>query len=306
MKMIITLFTALISLTQSSCNRDVEIPKTYRFEKMVTVDGLQRTYIVQLPSDYYENTTEKPLVIGLHGAGGSGSQFETNYDFSQKAEQADFIAVYPDGVKKNDGVLKIRTWNAGGCCDYAMNNNIDDVKFIRTIIDDLIANYKVNAKKIYVVGMSNGGMMAYRLAAEMPDKIAAVGIVSATMFCEKNPNQVGEVPILHIHSLLDIKVPFNGGIGIGGVEFPPVEEGINYWLQRDNCNTATITETYENYEKHSWKNSDGTTMVMLYLTNDGGHAWPGSIKHRAIGDAPSIALNANDVIWDFFRQFSLP
>ncbi len=154
--------------------------------------------------------------------------------------------------------------------------------------------------------MSNGGMMAYRLAAEMPDKIAAVGIVSGTMFYEKNPNQVGEVPILHIHSLMDTKVPFNGGIGIGGVDFPPAEEGINYWLQRNDCNTETITENYANYEKCSWKNSRGTTMVTLYLTHDGGHSWPGSTKQRAIGDAPSTALNANDVIWNFFQQYSLP
>lgn len=304
--MIAILLTALISLAQLSCNRDVEIPKTYRFEKVVTVDGLQRTYIVQLPSDYYESTTEKPLVIGLHGTGGSGAQFENDYGFSQKAEQADFIAVYPNGVMKNDGLLKIRTWNAGGCCDYAMYNDIDDVKFISTIIDNIIANYRINAKKIYVVGMSNGGMMAYKLANDISNKIAAVGIVSATMFCEKDLTKTGVVPIIHIHSLQDTKVPLNGGLGIGGVEFPPVEEGINYWQQRDDCNSEAITETYANYEKRSWKNTQGTTMVMLYLTHDGGHSWPGSTKHRLMGDTPSTALNANDVIWDFFRQFSLP
>src|SRR5690606_32826115 len=186
MKMIAILLTALISLAQLSCNRDVEIPKTYRFEKVVTVDGLQRTYIVQLPSDYYESTTEKPLVIGLHGTGGSGAQFENDYGFSQKAEQADFIAVYPNGVMKNDGLLKIRTWNAGGSFDYAKCKEIDDVKFISTIVDIIIANYTLNAKKIYVEGMSNGGMMAYKLANDISNNIAAVGIVSATMFCEKD------------------------------------------------------------------------------------------------------------------------
>lgn len=289
-----------------SCDKDTTHPQQYRYPEKITIDGLERTYTVQLPGNYYSNATNRPLVIGLHGTGGSGSQFEIDYGFGDKADSEGYIAVYPDGVHKQDGRLKIRTWNAGTCCDYAMHNNVNDVKFISTLLDELSDKFHIDTKKVYVSGMSNGGMMAYRIAAELPEKIAAIASVSGSMVYEKKMSQQGVVPVLHIHSLLDTKVPFMGGKGLYDYNFPPVMEGLYYWAQRNGCETTAVVQQYKDYVLRSWKNAAGDTTLKCYLTQDGGHSWPGTAQQRPRADLPSTAINANDLIWNFFSRFSLP
>lgn len=307
MKMILSFVSICMMLL--SCSKDSNpIPAQFRYSEQIMIDGIARTYIVKLPKNYYDSTTDRPLVIGLHGTGGSARQFETAYGFNEKSDAAGFVAVYPDGVLKGDGRgwLEIRTWNAGSCCDYAMYKNINDVKFINTLIDSISNRFAVDRKKVYVTGMSNGGMMAYRLASELSHKIAAIGVVSGTMVAPKDVSKQGVVPALHIHALPDTKVPFAGGVGIGGYDFPPAMEGINYWVNRNNCSTSPVTEQHYGYQLQSWSNNAGTTLVQCYLTEDGGHAWPSSAKQGARGDTPSTVINATDLVWDFFTRFSLP
>ncbi|MGY3212003.1 alpha/beta hydrolase family esterase [Mucilaginibacter sp. HD30] len=308
MKMITNFISLCICLTMLSCGKDDPKPAEYHFSEQVVVDGIRRTYMIKLPQNYYQNDSTRAMVIGLHGTGGSADQFEKAYGFDQKADQAGFIAVYPDGVQKEDGlgIFKVRTWNAGTCCDFAMYTHVDDVKFISTLIDNISSRFHINRKKIYVTGMSNGGMMAYRLASELPSKIAAVGIVSATMVAPKEASKQGIVPIIHIHSALDTKVPVAGGTGIGDYNFPPVMEGINYWVERDHCLTDPLTEQHQGYDLKSWKNSAGNILIQYYLTEDGGHAWPSSTVQGRMGDTPSTVVNATNLIWDFCNQYTLP
>ncbi len=306
MKLLIVSVMCCISVLQLSCQKDDTDQRQHRFSEKIIIDGRERTYTIHLPEKYYNDETEKPVVIGLHGTGGSGAQFENDYAFSGKADEAGFIAVYPDGVQKADGRLTIRTWNAGSCCDYAMYSNVDDVKFITSVIEAVSGRFKVNRKKVYLAGMSNGSMMAYRVAAERPGLIAAIATVSGSMVYEKNHSQQGIVPVLHIHSLVDTKVPFAGGKGLGDYDFPPAIEGIHYWAQRNGCDTAAVVQKFNGYELHSWQNAVGDTLVSCYLTYDGGHAWPGSVKHRQRGDEPSTVIKANDLIWSFFENFQLP
>lgn len=297
----------LLLLLLTNCDKptDPETKEKYRFNGTMTVDGRTRAFILNLPPDYYDEPGRFPLVIGLHGAGGSGSQFELDYRFTQKANSAKFIAVYPDGVR-SDGVLKLRFWNAGYCCNYASDHNINDVKFISALIDRLVADYKADPKKVYAAGMSNGGMMAYRLACEIPDKIAAIATVSCSMVQTQACNPARAVPILHIHSELDTRIPYLGGIGIGGYYYPPVDSVLNVWSAKNSCTTVpkTITDN-EQYRLTEWPDCGNSTVIQYYLTKDGGHAWPGGNKSRDKADTPSTAVNANDVIWDFFQRFSL-
>lgn len=294
-------FTGLLS-----CSKDKDNNERYRFSEKIMVDGIERTYTIQLPGNYYDDSLDRPVIFGLHGTGGSGLQFEEDYDFSDKTNREGVIAIYPDGVQKTNGRLKLRSWNAGSCCDYAMHNNINDVKFITTLIDQLPSRFRIDTKRVYLAGMSNGSMLAYRIAAEQPGKIAAVATVSGSMVYEKNISLQGVVPVLHIHSMLDAKVPFNGGKGIQDYYFPPAMDGLVYWAGRNGCNPEAKVETLNGYEIRSWQNADGETTVKCYLTQDGGHSWPGSVKTRRFGDEPSRVINANDLIWEFFMQFELP
>ncbi len=310
MKIMINCISTFMCLLLCSCGKDNTQPQPVqlRFAEELTIDGIRRTYIITLPEDYYQRDTIRPLMIGLHGTGGNAEQFEKAYGFVQKGNEQGFITIYPDGVEKEDGLglFRIRTWNAGSCCDYAMYTGVNDTKFISTLIDNVSSRFKVNKKKVYVTGMSNGGMMAYRLASDLPGKIAAAGIVSGDMVAPKDALKTGRVPILHIHSHLDTKVPFAGGIGIGGYDFPPAMEGINYWVNRNNCATAPVTEQREKYEVSSWSDNNGKVLVQLYLTHDGGHAWPSSAVQGRRGDTPSTAVNATQLIWDFCNRFTLP
>jgi polyhydroxybutyrate depolymerase len=308
MKMITNFISLCICFTMLSCGKDDPKPAQYRFTEQVVIDGIRRTYIVKLPQNYYQHDSTRAMIIGLHGTGGDAEQFERGYGFDQKADMEGFVAVYPDGVQKLDGpgFLKIRTWNAGTCCDFAMYTNVNDVKFISTLIDNISERFHINRKKVYVTGMSNGGMMAYRLASELPDKIAAVGIVSGTMVAPKDASRQGVVPLLHIHSVLDTKVPFAGGVGIGDYNFPPAMDGINYWVSRNRCTADPVAEQRQGYELKNWKNSAGSTLIQCYLTQDGGHAWPSSATQGRKGDIPSTVKNATDLICEFFKRFSLP
>ncbi|THU39850.1 phospholipase [Niastella caeni] len=309
MKMIFNFISACICMMLLSCSKDPNpAPQPFRYSEQIVIDGIARTYIVKLPKNYYDSTKDRPLVIGLHGTGGSASQFETDYGFNDKADATGFVALYPDGVLKDDGrgFFEIRTWNAGSCCDYAMYNNINDVKFISTVIDAVCSRFAIDKKRVYVAGMSNGGMMTYRLASELPHKIAAIASVSGPMVAVKDLSLQGSVPIIHFHSIIDTKVPYNGGVGIGGVSFPPAIDGINYWVNRNGCDPVAMVHHYTNYEHSTWHNDFNNKVMELYLTYDGGHAWPGGKKARAGADDPSTAVNATNLIWEFLNKFSLP
>jgi polyhydroxybutyrate depolymerase len=288
-----------------ACKKNSSTDKQYRFNESIVVDGLTRTYLLNLPPNYYESSGFS-LVIALHGGGGSADQFESTSLLTNKANAAKFIVVYPQGVPGN---VNIRTWNAGNCCAYARDNNIDDVKFISKLIDHLVANYKINSKKVYATGHSNGGMLTYRLACELPDKIAAFAPNASTLVLTQPCTSTKPVPILHMHSVLDQNVPYKGGIGIGasGNYNPPIDSVLNVFQQKNQCtNAAQVLVDNSSYRFTKWSACNGNVSIQYYLTKDGGHAWPGGLPGSANGDVPSTAINANDLIWTFFQQYQLP
>src|SRR5690606_40576866 len=117
------------------------------------IDGWKRTYLLNLSPTYYESDNF-PLVIALHGTGGSAIQCERDYGLTRKADENGYVIVYPEGVPR-PGPFAIRTWNAGRCCDYAQHQQVDDVKFIRTLLDEIVTKYKIDTDRVYVTGMSN-------------------------------------------------------------------------------------------------------------------------------------------------------
>jgi polyhydroxybutyrate depolymerase len=281
---------------------DTPVEKEYRFQASITVDGLIRTYRLNLPPGYYENNGFS-LVIALHGGGGSGEQFEATSLLTQKANASGFIVVYPDGVKST-GALQARTWNAGGCCDYARDHNIDDINFIRQLINSLVSTYKINPKKVYATGHSNGGMLSYRLACEMADKITAIAVSGCTMVVLQPCNPSRAVPVLHMHSELDEHVPLEGGVGISNAYFPPLDSVFNVWSAKDACSAPNqVVTSNAKYTLRQWTGCSNNVTIQYYLTKDGGHAWPGGLPGSWMGDTPSTAINANDLLWTFFQQY---
>jgi polyhydroxybutyrate depolymerase len=166
-----------------------------------------RSYLVHVPPQY-DPQKPTPVVLVLHGAGTNGSITVWFTGMSKKADEAGFIAVYPNGTGLAGLML---TWNAGGVRGRT-DGKPDDVAFIAKVLDDLATVANVDPKRVYATGMSNGGMMCYRLAAELSDRIAAVAPVAGTMAIDTyNPRR--PVPVMHFHGTADKMVPFGGPSG---------------------------------------------------------------------------------------------
>lgn len=169
----------------------------------ITVGGMQRTYLLHLPTGY-QSSQPAPLLIALHGNGETGGMAELT-GFDDLADTQGFIVVYPDGIAKS--------WAHRNNTD-ADRAGVDDVAFIGALIDQLAAQYAVDPARVYATGMSNGGFMATLLACALPDRIAAAAPVAATMpvslVSDCHPSR--PVPFLLIHGLGDMVVPPNGGM----------------------------------------------------------------------------------------------
>jgi polyhydroxybutyrate depolymerase len=282
------------------------VPPIYRFDKALTVDARERSYTLNLPPGYYNTVAMLPLVIAMHGGGGNAAQFEASSLLTRKADSAGFAVVYPNGTS---GSLGLNTWNGGGCCGQAVQNNVDDVNFMRQLIAELTSRYRIDPRRIYATGHSNGGIMSYRLACELPDRIAAVAPNAAALMVPIcTPARA--VPALHMHSRLDSNVPIAGGFGSGiaGVSFPPLATSMARMAAANGCATApAVVASAAQFTRTRWSGcAGGAATTELLLTEDGGHSWPGGLAGTATGDPPSVAVNGNDELWAFFQRYTLP
>jgi polyhydroxybutyrate depolymerase len=293
----------LVLITILACGDDNPAAPD-RIASRIAIDGIDRTYLMNLPSGY-KRDQYIPLVIVLHGFGGNATQAERDYGWTAKAERENFAVVYPDGIRSS-GRLGLQSWNAGTCCEDALERGIDDVKFISTLVDKLVSTYAIDTKRIYVTGMSNGGMFTYRLACEMANTFAAIASVSGPFLTKDECQADRAVPILHIHSKIDQKIPFLGGIGIGGYYYPPADSGLLVFRDLNDCVEYSEETVEGKYVYRHWKGCTDQVAIESYVTVDGGHSWPGGLKPSPRSDEPSNALSATDKIWDFFVKHPLP
>ena len=279
----------------------------------IIVDDIERSYIIYIPSSYQDDEPV-PLVIVLHGGGGNAKNIEKVTGFSKKAEEEGFIVVYPDGT----GKLRYRllTWNGGFCCGYALENNVDDVYFIKTLISHIQSMYSINESRIYVTGMSNGGVMTYRIASELSNIIAAAAPVAGSIGGQATeqeeiwhiPEPEYPVSIIAFHGMNDTRVPYNGGFPSGNDThvywWMSVNESISFWTYHNHCYKTPITNISDsgNIIIDTYKGGNNNTEVVLYTIIDGTHSWPGGKKGWKNGDNPTPEISATDIIWDFFKN----
>lgn len=273
------------------------------------VQSAYRTFQTHIPPSY-SGSSPYPLVIALHGGVGNATQMQYMSKLSIKSNTANFIIVYPEGIKDQYG---IRTWNGGGCCGHAVAADIDDVGFISTLIDSLRLQYNIDTTRIYATGISNGAIMCYRLACELSNRIAAIAPVSGTLedtlyTC----SPLRSVPIIQFHSTLDSNIYLQGGAGqgISGYSFNSVNYGLQLFSIYNNCMQGNDSSYYSIgnsfFYKKRWYNCSCNTENILYVTGDGGHSWPMGNQGLYQGaDAPSQIINANDTMWNFFCNYTL-
>ncbi|MBI5379162.1 MAG: phospholipase [Nitrospirae bacterium] len=278
--------------------------------------GITRTYRIYLPVSY-DKTKQYPLVLALHGGGGTGKRMEdlTRNGFNALAERERFVVAYPDGVDRH--------WNDGRGLDRwrAQQEDIDDVGFLSHLIDTLVGELRLDPKRVYVTGASNGALMAHRLACERPEMLAAIAPVIGAMPANIAPRCAPSrpVPVLMINGTEDTLVPWEGGeIRLGRTKLGEklsVPDTVRLWVKLNGC-PSKPTVTYEpdkdpqdgtRVRKENYGPCRNDSEIILYAVEGGGHTWPGGLQYfpeRIVGKT-SRDIDASEVIWRFFQQHRL-
>ncbi|MFZ5857607.1 MAG: alpha/beta hydrolase family esterase [Chloroflexota bacterium] len=267
----------------------------------LTHEGRVRDYHVHIPASL-DLTQPVPLVMVFHGGGGKAENAIRTTNFDEVADEEGFIVVYPNGTGPRE--VEVYTWNAGDCCANAMLENADDVGFARAILADVQTIATIDLKRVYAAGMSNGGMMSYRLACEAADMFAAVApVAGAVTFAPCNPSE--PVSVIHFHGTADEHVPYEGGIGPNAVypaEYVSVQESVGFWITFDGCDSQPATSQMDKIQHTVWAGCERGSSVELYSISGGGHVWPGSGRD----EGPGQSLLATWLIWEFFKEHPKP
>ncbi len=279
--------------------------------RALRVGDLDRRYRIYVPKKYDSNKAT-PVVIVYHGGGGNPEGMARLTGMNAKADEAGFLVIYPYGTGNFQNSLL--TFNGGECCGYAIQHNIDDVRFTREMLDDLAQMANVDADRVFATGLSNGGIMAHYLASELSDRIAAIAPVGGPLMME-NPRNIRPVPIMHFHGTADAFAPFKGGYGKGILgrskvtSFRSVDHTIQQWVKANGCKiepeSITLPDSANDNMKvirRTWRGGKDGSEVVLIEIEGGGHTWPGRKPIVSLLGESTMDISANDLMWEFFQK----
>ena len=232
----------------------------------------KRTYQIDLPNRF-DPLKRYPLVIGLHGVGSTGKIARETFALDGVTTSNPVIAVYPEGSGTERDT--IQSWNADRCCSPANDEPgyIRDVDFMSIVISNMEKNYLIDLSRVWVVGFSNGGMMAYRLACEIPDQITGIA-VGGGAFTVGDCTPTRAVNVIHLHGEQDLKVPLLGG---GPYKVMSAEDSL---ARLANANLCVNMEATPGESPFKWKCP--TTDRMELSLSPNGHDWGGDWSRRMI------------------------
>ena len=260
--------------------------------KSITVDGVKRSYILHIPPGY-SSSTHLPLVLVLHGRGGTAESIKSKSGMSAKADQKNFIVVYPNAVG-NPSV-----WNSN--LSDLSSNGVDDVGFIRALLDKLEHDLRIDRRRIYCSGFSSGAIMSYLLGAKLSHRLAAIGIASGTVGNRAPdgskkiriiPTPSDPVPVIAFHGRKDGTIYYDGGGS--RVDCLSVADSIKFWVSADGCVSSPqkTTRPNDNLRIDDYGGCKDGSDVILYTFKNGTHEWP-SLQNND-------NFSATDSMWEFF------
>lgn len=304
------LFVSLTIRKTSAHEPELATPAQAGRSTMTIRSGeFDRVAHVQVPSEY-KPQAPPPLVLVLHGAGGSGRAMLDHDGWSAKAEKSGFVAVAPDGLPALPRQpANFRTnpalWNSGQLNSRSPRAAIDDVAYVKQLLDDLKVRVPYDRDRVFCAGHSNGGGMTFRLAAEIPSRFAAIGTVAGMMSLE-NPQIKKPIPTLYILGTKDPLMPMAGGevrLPWGTRRNPPVAEPLAAWARSMGCDSVPVTVSEKGgILRQEYPSKSGGPVLTVMLIEGHGHQWPGSksfLPESMIGPVTD-KMNATDVLWDFF------
>jgi polyhydroxybutyrate depolymerase len=293
--------TVLALITVMAVSQAILPARALDLRQSIAMDKKTRTYIVHVPRELPESQPV-PLVIVLHGGLGNARTAQFDSEMSQKSDKEGFLVAYPNGTGRGSRFFLV--WNAGRCCGIAVRRRTDDIAFIKRMIEDLQNEYHIDKSRIFVTGISNGGMMAYRVGAELGDIVAAIapvaGFNAAPAVDVKSP-----VSVIAFHGTADRVIPYCGGDGgIFGYKIttPHISQSIQFWVDKDRCSSKPKRTESGSIVKETYQGGLNGTEVCLYTIKGGNHSWPGGKLAWPPWKHPTRELSATDAMWDFFEQ----
>lgn len=278
-------------------------------EASLEVGAMRRTYWIVNPLPA-SATHLQPLVLLFHGGRGSGRQVADYTRFQALAERDAFLLVCPDGLAGH--------WNDGrGAVIGGRAPEADDVAYVGALLDHLERTAHVDPRRVYVAGISNGAMFAYRLAGQMAGRIAAFATVSGAIPEAIAPRYAPAVPValLAFNGAADPLIPFKGGsVAMRGGRVLSAADSVARWVAADGCalqpvrvvlphryprdpTTASVT---------TWSGGRHGTEVQHVVIEGGGHPWPGGRPIQRLTGRGSGDVDATAMMWEFFRRHSRP
>jgi polyhydroxybutyrate depolymerase len=272
-------------------------------EHAVQAAGLARTFILHVPTRRprrFGRAVAYPLLIVLHGSGADGETVRRMSKMDTLADSNRFLVAYPNGTTGRLGFSS--DWNAGECCGSAESRNVDDVAFIRALIESVATRMPVDRDRIYVAGFSDGGRMTYRVACEMSAQIAAVAVVSGSL-ADAHCVPSRPVPVIAFHGTSDKDVPF-ADTSYSTSAGPPVAAAgalppsIRFWAAANGCKTLSLRRRAPHVTQASFARCNAD--VTFFTIEDGTHAWPGGSSD---GQEPTTEVSASaEAVQFFFRH----
>ena len=269
------------------------------------VGDRQRTFVMHVPANRPRRlgrAVAYPLVIVLHGSGADGETVRRMSGMDALAESARFLVVYPNGTT---GLFGLRSdWNAGECCGTAESRNVDDVAFIRALVENIGSRLPLDRDRIFVAGFSDGGRMTYRIACEMSTQVAAIAVVSGSL-ADAHCAPKRKVPLIAFHGTDDHDVPYadtsytaaTGALVPAAQQMPPA---IQFWAAANGCRTMTLARKSAHVTQAKFDRCAAD--VEFFTVEEGRHAWPGGTSD---GQEPTRELSASAEAWRFFARHPL-
>lgn len=276
--------------------------------KIVDVDGLSRKYLVHLPSNL---SPKYPVVLFLHGAGGTAEGALNHYGWVEKSDQESFIAVFPEATPIDlSNPPNFRTnpnvWNDGS---GSGKERTDDISFLKKVINDVLKEYWGDPNRVYITGFSNGASMTFRAGIELSDSVKAIAPVSGHLW-QKYPKPKKLMSLLLITGDADPLNPLEGGAAkniwnVGKEKRPSMKESIKIWLGLLGIGEGEKKVKQENGITKVFYGPNKTGLEVIYMIIRGqGHEWPG--KPRVLPEFLTgnnvLNFSATDTIWDFFKS----
>jgi polyhydroxybutyrate depolymerase len=267
------------------------------------VVGGDRPVTVHVPSSYDANQPA-PLLIVLHGYSGTGPGVDEYFHLASAADARGYVTAYPDGTTDSSGN---QFWNATDACCSFSTTGVDDVAYLTSLIAEIRATLAIDPKRIALVGHSNGGFMAHRMACDQAGLVAVIVSVAGATFADRSDCAPGEpVSVAQVHGTADDTIEFGGG-RLSGVPYPGARMTAEAWAAYDGCDEAalplnarvdvdaTLTDGPDPAEAsiEAWSGCRSGAVVQLWTVPMGGHV-------------PLISASFGDAVMDFLADHPKP